>query len=307
MFKVINNLYSFFTEFANYSKDLQKKPYTINFIKRNTKNEHIITIKLRNSNSIFKMNADELILEDKLLKKFIWSDIRTISYYAFIDITSPKYKILRLYFSSDDMGKIIIRKRGEIKAKKKFIKDIVNDENIINSIPSIDAIKLGFLYDKYIKKEFIENDIQMFDQPEFAGKKLANNDKTNTRYTLTEIIDNNNEYTVIIKHKNKSVELTPLFIVNDNEILESLNCEQIRMLCYYAFMDKHTPDYRLIDSFETICKKDNIKISKKKKYTESEKFNSLIINNDIINSISSKDALRLGSAANKKEGTPSNE
>lgn len=145
--KTIGSFFDLIKEFfLSYRKDIQVQyPYKIVAIKKNSKEEHLLKIKIANKSVIFDLKAIDIVNDDVILKSFSPYDIRTICYYAFTDQNSPQFKIVSQLFSSDSNGMLIIKKRGEKKVMKKHISKFIHNEEIIESLPAKDALRLGYI------------------------------------------------------------------------------------------------------------------------------------------------------------------
>lgn len=123
--------------------------------------------------------------------------------------------------------------------------------------------------------------------------------KTHTdKYSLKNLLLENDIYYASIAHSNQNYVLKPLDIVNDDMILKEMSAEDIKTLCYYAFLDKNSPKYKILTSIADITKKHAIKLISSTGEIIEEKLENFLSNKVSLNNISSYDAYRLGVTLN---------
>lgn len=154
--RILDNIFSFFKEYTEYYRSINTYPFYIQSVKKNKKDEYVVSVKIINKNTVFYANALALINNGSSLRYFRWDDVRTICYYAFIDKTTPKFQLVSDKFNFLEDGKIELKEKGKGKFSKN-IHDATNDSKIINSISPLDAFTLGSLS---ARKEKIENNLE---------------------------------------------------------------------------------------------------------------------------------------------------
>ena len=94
-------------------------------------------------------------------------DVRTLTYLGYLDINSPKYRILAKRLSENDNRMVFaIQKKGEKIPKIKTASEISQDKEILKHIDQHDAHMIGYtaasetMLDEQLAKEKLRNEIE---------------------------------------------------------------------------------------------------------------------------------------------------
>lgn len=116
-------------------------------IEQDKHDNYIATVQLINKSHIFKMRPEEILADDKLTDCFSQRDIRTLTYLGYLEINSPKYKILAQRLSEKDNRLIFaIKEKGKDKPIIKTAAELSSDENILKSLDQKDAHMIGYTF-----------------------------------------------------------------------------------------------------------------------------------------------------------------
>lgn len=129
-------------------------------IEQDEHEEYVVNIQVVNKRISFKTTPEKILKDNSLVEKFSPTDIRTLTYLGYLDINSPKYKILAKYLSeNDDKILFAIRKKGEINPIIKSADEITKCKDILNNLNQDDAHTVGFInaneQDSSLRKEIL--------------------------------------------------------------------------------------------------------------------------------------------------------
>ena len=150
---------------SNILKNLPKntaltfKPiYRISGIEKDKHNDYKIIVQIIGKSTVFKMKPEEILANDKMTDQFSPIDVRTLTYLGYLDINSPKYRILAKKLSEKDNRMLFaLHKKGEKKVHIKTASELSLDKEIINQIDQQDAHMIGFMAaSDAIQQEHIE-------------------------------------------------------------------------------------------------------------------------------------------------------
>ncbi|PIR11353.1 MAG: hypothetical protein COV52_04430 [Gammaproteobacteria bacterium CG11_big_fil_rev_8_21_14_0_20_46_22] len=128
----------------NKSNQSYTPAYRVANIEKNTEGEYEITVQLIGKNVIHKVAPEKLLADDKMVNCFSPTDIRTLTYLGYLEMHSPKYKILAKRLSENtDQTLFAIQKKGERKHRVVTANDISKDEEIIRHLSQKDAHMVG--------------------------------------------------------------------------------------------------------------------------------------------------------------------
>ena len=68
--------------------------YKVVSLNKDQDDQHTVIIQVTNKNVTFTRKPDEILADDSMLDQFSQKDIRTLTYLGYLNINSPKYKIL---------------------------------------------------------------------------------------------------------------------------------------------------------------------------------------------------------------------
>lgn len=157
--KFINLCIKFFKKFNN-NLETYKVLLRVIEIEQDEYDEYIVTVQVINKLISFKTTPEKILKDNSLVEKFSPTDIRTLTYLGYLDINSPKYKILAKYLSeNDDKILFAIKKKGETKPIIKSAAEIANSQDILSNLNQHDAHTIGFInaneQDNFLKNELL--------------------------------------------------------------------------------------------------------------------------------------------------------
>lgn len=153
---------------SNISKDLSinaalpfKPIYRVVSIEKDKHEDYEVVVQLIGKSTIFKMKPEEILADDKMTDRFSPRDVRTLTYLGYLDINSPKYRILAKKLSEKDNRMLfVLHKKGEKNLHFKTASEISQNKEILKQIDQQDAHMVGFvtaneatLQEKFAKEE----------------------------------------------------------------------------------------------------------------------------------------------------------
>jgi hypothetical protein len=121
--------------------------YRVIEIIKEENDEYMVKIQVINKNIIFDSKPEKLLSEDSVVDLFSPRDIRTLTYLGYLGINAPKYKILaQRLMDNDNRVAFSIRKKGEKQVITKTAAEILQEKEILDSISSEDAQKIGYAF-----------------------------------------------------------------------------------------------------------------------------------------------------------------
>jgi hypothetical protein len=142
---VIQGLADFYSEIKLANKESGQ--YKIaNIIEGELDEEPKIIVQVRNKNISYSLNVMDVVANDNILHQFSRGDIKQIVYIACEYKNRPKVKISKLSFSGK-LKKIVFSFAGgvrENKVKDKTASELMNSDEVISSMSSQDALKVGY-------------------------------------------------------------------------------------------------------------------------------------------------------------------
>jgi len=145
-----NNLIKFLKRTFRLWRSLKKggQTYTpshrVANIEKKPNGEYEITIQLIGKSIVQKIAPEKLLANDKMVNCFSPTDIRTLTYLGYLEMNSPKYKILAKRLSeAADQTLFAIQKKGEKKHRVVTANDISKDEEILKHLSQKDAHMVG--------------------------------------------------------------------------------------------------------------------------------------------------------------------
>ncbi|HBM17257.1 MAG TPA: hypothetical protein DD381_13085 [Lentisphaeria bacterium] len=124
-------------------------------------------------------------------------------------------------------------------------------------------------------------------------------------YRLVEVKKSNKEehvLTIKITNKNAIFNQKAIDLVNDDVTLKGFSAYDIRTICYYAFTDHNSPQFKIISQLFTPDANGMLTLKKRGEREFIKKHvTDIVCNEKIIQSIHSKDAVRLGYIKAKTE------
>jgi hypothetical protein len=131
-------------------RNAKRSPYTytathrIVNIEQNEKGDYQITIQLIGKNFLQTVSPEALLADDKMVNRFSPTDIRTLTYLGYLDINSPKYKILAKRLSENhDQMLFALSKKGEKDFKVVTADEISKNNDIIKGLSQSEAHMVG--------------------------------------------------------------------------------------------------------------------------------------------------------------------
>lgn len=125
---------------------LSEPIYRIASIEKDKHEDYEITVQLIGKSSVFKMKPEEILADDNITDQFSPRDVRALTYLGYLDINSPKYRILAKRLSEKD-NKILfaLHKRGEKNLCIKTASEISQNKDILKQMDQQDAHMVGFI------------------------------------------------------------------------------------------------------------------------------------------------------------------
>lgn len=119
--------------------------YRVLSIEKDAQNDYVAVVQMINSRSLFKMKPEEILADDNMTDSFSQRDIRTLTYLGYLDMNSPKYKILAKRLSETDNKLVFaIQEKGKKKPIIKTAEELSHDEVILSSLHQKDAHLVGY-------------------------------------------------------------------------------------------------------------------------------------------------------------------
>ncbi|MGV3740227.1 MAG: hypothetical protein ACO1N3_02920 [Gammaproteobacteria bacterium] len=105
--------------------------------------EHILVIQVVHKNITFTLKPEELLADDSIVDLFSPRDVRTLTYLGYLDINSPKYKILAKRLTPSNHVAFAVRRKSDQKVIIKTPAEIMH-EKMLNNFDATDAQLVGF-------------------------------------------------------------------------------------------------------------------------------------------------------------------
>lgn len=122
-----------------------KPSYRVASIEKNQHGDFEIVIQLIGKAITFRMKPEKILADDNMTDQFSPRDVRTLTYLGYLDINSPKYRILAQRLSEhDNRVRFAIHKKGDKKPQIKTASEISQDKEILKSIDQQDAHMIGY-------------------------------------------------------------------------------------------------------------------------------------------------------------------
>jgi hypothetical protein len=149
------NKNSIFSQYAawllkNYSeyRKLHTDIYRIAEIKQTKTDEKIIVVQVIGKSVVLECTPQEIVMDDRLLEGFSKKDIKTISYFAFKQAVTPKYRIIvqrfceklnRVFF------KLKVNGKNDLSHIEKTAGQIMLDTTLINGLSNEDLKNVSYI------------------------------------------------------------------------------------------------------------------------------------------------------------------
>lgn len=136
-----------FLTLKNRSTEVFVPTYRIaSIIKNDGEDNYEILAQIIGTASVIKMKPEEILVNDDLTSRFSPLDIRTLTYLGYLDINSPKYKILARRLSEKDNRIIFaLRKKGSKNVEIKMANEISQDSNVLKHLDREDAHMVSYI------------------------------------------------------------------------------------------------------------------------------------------------------------------
>lgn len=155
--------------------EIFKPIYRVVRIEKNKHNDYEVAIQIIGKNTFFKMKPEKILADDKMTDLFSPRDIRTLTYLGYLDINSPKYRILAKRLSEGDNKMLFaLIKKGDKIPTVKTASEISQEQDILSQIDQKDAHMIGYtaaseaMLDEKLEKERL---LHMKDTKNQIGKK----------------------------------------------------------------------------------------------------------------------------------------
>lgn len=123
-----------------------KPGYRVASIEKDTHGDYEIVVQLIGKSTIFKIKPEEILADDKMTDQFSPRDVRTLTYLGYLDLNSPKYRILAKKLSEKDNRMLFaLHKKGEKNLHIKTASEISQDKEILTQIDQQDAHMIGYM------------------------------------------------------------------------------------------------------------------------------------------------------------------
>ncbi|MCD8525489.1 MAG: hypothetical protein LRY67_07225 [Gammaproteobacteria bacterium] len=126
------------------TKILNHPAYKVHSIDQDENDNYIVKIQIIRKSLCFDTTPEKILSSDRITNKFSPTDIRTLTYLGYLDINSPKYKIMAQKLAENDQLVLLLREKKKNKLETKLPSEIsINKENIKN-FDSNDAHLIGY-------------------------------------------------------------------------------------------------------------------------------------------------------------------
>jgi len=120
--------------------------YRVVSIEKHQHGDYKAVVQVIGKSTVFKMKPEEILADDKMTDQFSPRDVRTLTYLGYLDINSPKYRILAKNLSEKDNSMLFaLHKKGEKNLYIKTASEISQNKEIIKQIDQQDAHMIGFM------------------------------------------------------------------------------------------------------------------------------------------------------------------
>lgn len=145
MFKSLLNILKNIRKLIQESNHQVAHVYRIIAIEKDKYENYIAIVQLINKSHILKMRPEEILADDKLTDCFSQRDIRTLTYLGYLEINSPKYKILAQRLSETDNRLLFaVKERGKDIPIIKTAAELSANKAILQSLDQQDAHMIGY-------------------------------------------------------------------------------------------------------------------------------------------------------------------
>jgi len=103
------------------------------------------TIQLIGKNITYKMNPEDILIDNKLTGQFSPHDIRTLTYLGYLGMNSPKYRILAQRLAENDKMLFLIQEKGKTTPEVKSAEELARDKTIIEKMSPKDSHLVGYV------------------------------------------------------------------------------------------------------------------------------------------------------------------
>jgi len=122
-----------------------KPAYRVANIEKDKHGDYEIVVQVVGKSTIFIMKPEEILADDKMTDLFSPRDVRTLTYLGYLDVNSPKYRILAKRLSEKDNRMVFaLQKKGDKISKVKTASEISQDKEILKHIDQHDAHMIGY-------------------------------------------------------------------------------------------------------------------------------------------------------------------
>ena len=141
----MKQFFQFFKQAIAESKKQAKYKCRVIAIEQDKEDNYIASIQLINKSQVLKMKPEEILADDELTNCFSPLDVRALTYLGYLDVNSPRYKILAQRLSETDNRFVFaIKKKGSDTPIIKTADEISQDEEMLKSLNQKDAHMVGF-------------------------------------------------------------------------------------------------------------------------------------------------------------------
>ncbi len=145
MMSIISLFKKWRTYFQQLSHNDSFKPtYRVLGIQQDENKDYIVHIQMINKNLCFHIKPEEILAVDNMVDMFSPRDVRTLTYLGYLGMNEPKYKILAQRMLEDGITIFAIKQKGVKDVIIKTAKEIIQEQEIISSMPSCDAHVVGY-------------------------------------------------------------------------------------------------------------------------------------------------------------------
>lgn len=171
--------------------------YKVTAIEQDEHSNYVVTIQITRNGLCFTSTPEKILSSDRLTDKFSQRDIRTLTYLGYLEINSPKYKIMAKKLAENDKLLLVLYEKKKNKLETRSASDIAKDEDAIKQFDSSDAHFIGYIQ----AMEDLENE-----KLKLKEKKIINTQNYPMR--------------VLIEISDSSKELLMLDFIIDNEMVK---------------------------------------------------------------------------------------
>ncbi|MCR9192229.1 MAG: hypothetical protein NXI01_06165 [Gammaproteobacteria bacterium] len=117
--------------------------YRLVDVVKSQNDEHELIVQVVHKNITFSLKPEELLADDSIVDLFSPRDIRTLTYLGYLDMNSPKYKILAKRLTKSSHIAFALERKSDQQVIIKTPAEIMQ-EKMLNNLDANDAQLVGY-------------------------------------------------------------------------------------------------------------------------------------------------------------------